>query len=489
MMQFLAAKQSAKCDTLILPFWQGKLPEFAFREKTAKTLAAPALKTGDFSGKAEELFFFYPSRGREKRLLLLGLGEEKKLTPEGMRRCYAQALRLLHAKKSKNIRIILPETDKQAETFLASAVEGMLLANYSFDYHRAEKQPLVQKVFIEKGSSSDLSLCKKLQAIASAVYFTRDLVMGNADDVTPTNLAKQAQSLSKSFPLIETEVFTRSRIEKENLKLLLAVSQGAKTEPAFIIVKYRGNPSSQELTALIGKGITFDTGGLLLKPRGGMETMRDDMAGGAVVLSTIRAAAELKMAINLIGIVASTENAIGPGSYKPGDVYGSHAGISVEIADTDAEGRLVLADAISYVQTHYAPKRIIDLATLTGGAIIALGEEVAAICSNNEQLTDQLMAAGEKTYERLWPLPLYEEYAELLKSKIADIKNAGPRKASTICGAMFLKRFVKEPVAWAHLDIAGVAFVDPQKPYHPIQATGFGVRLLLAFLESLYGRS
>lgn len=485
MTQFIAAKQSAKCDTLILPFWQGKTAEFAFKEKGAQSLVAPVLKAGDFSGKAEEVFFLYPSKGREKRVLLLGLGEKKKATSEGIRRSYAQGFRLLHGKKSKNVRVFLPDL----EEFFSPAVEGMLLANYSFDYHRAEKQTLVQKVFLEKVSSSDLVLCKKLQAIASSVYFARDLVMGNADDVTPTNLAKQAQGLSQTFPLVETEVFNRSRIEKEKLKLLLAVSQGSKTEPAFIILHYKGNPKSDDLTALIGKGITFDTGGLLLKPRGGMETMRDDMAGGAVVLSTIRAAAELKMPVNLLGIVASTENAIGPGSYKPGDVYGSHAGLSVEIADTDAEGRLVLADAISYAQTHYSLKRIIDLATLTGGAIVALGEEVAALCSNNQKLIDQLMEAGEKSFERLWPLPLYEEYAELLKSKIADIKNAGPRKASTICGAMFLKRFVKETIPWAHLDIAGVAFVDPpQKPYQPIQATGFGVRLLLTFLENLYGK-
>lgn len=335
--------------------------------------------------------------------------------------------------------------------------------------------------------SSDLQLCKKLDSIASAVYFTRDLVIGNADDVTPSYLAKQAQMLAKEHSSIQTKVLNHAQIVKEKLGLLAAVNRASSPEAALIIVQYKGDPHSSDVTGLVGKGITFDTGGLLIKPRGGMETMRDDMAGGAVVLGVLRAAAELKMKVNLIGVIPTTENAIGPNSYKPGDVYMSHAGISVEINDTDAEGRLVLADALSYLQTHYSPSRIIDLATLTGGAIVALGEEVAAICSNNDELTQQLTEAGERTYERLWRLPLYEEYQDLLKSKIADIKNSGPRKASTICGGIFLQRFVKK-VAWAHLDIAGVTFPEVQKPYQPVQATGFGVRLLISFLEKLYER-
>ncbi len=215
-----------------------------------------------------------------------------------------------------------------------------------------------------------------------------------------------------------------------------------------------------------------------------METMKCDMAGAASVLGTMRAAATLKLKVNLVGVIASTENAIGPNSYKPGDVYTSMSGKTVEISNTDAEGRLVLADALTYVQQTFSPTRMIDLATLTGGIVIALGEEATGLFSNNDKLAEALIESGEKTFERLWRFPLYPEYKEQLKSTIADIKNSGGRKASSITAAMFLEQFVKN-VPWAHLDIAGTAYLSELKPYHPTYATGVGVRLLIEFLESL----
>lgn len=486
-MQFLTDKSNAKQDALVLPFWHSKRPEPAFTQKALLKQVLPALKVEDFSGKVEELLCLYPAHGKEKRILLIGLGEEKALTHERLRRAYAQVARFLQGKKVKSVRLLIPHLQTANREFLFSAlIEGLLLANYAFDAYKSnQKSILLEKIFLQESREADLALCKKLSTIASAVYFARDLVIGNADDVTPAYLVKQAHKLAKAFPKIEVHVLDRQKIEKEKLGLLAAVSRSSSVEPALILIQYRGNPASSEMSALVGKGITFDTGGLLIKPRGGMETMRDDMAGAAVVLGTLHAAAALKMKVNLVGVIAATENAIGPTSYKPGDVYPSHSGINVEIADTDAEGRLVLADAISYVQSHFSLKRMIDIATLTGGAIIALGEEVAALCCNDEELAKQLTEAGESTYERLWRLPLYEEYQDLLKSKCADIKNAGARKASTICGAIFLQKFVKKEIAWAHLDIAGVAFPETQKPYQPVQATGFGVRLLISFLDKL----
>lgn len=248
-------------------------------------------------------------------------------------------------------------------------------------------------------------------------------------------------------------------------------------------MEYNGDPSSKDKVALIGKGISFDTGGLNLKSVS-METMRDDMAGGGAILGVMRAIAEQKLPLNVIGVVTSAENAIGPNSFKPGDVYISYSGITVEVTNTDAEGRLVLADAISYVQKHYAPKRIVDVATLTGGCVVALGEEVSAVMTNDDQLATELIEAGEMTYERLCRLPLCDDYKYLLKSKVADIKNIGIRKASPIQGGMFLKRFI-EKTSWAHIDIAGTASPDHLKSYQPIQATGFGVRLLTTFLERM----
>ncbi len=486
-MEFKLGTARIQHEALVLPFWQDKTPRLAFNGKAIAAMAAPFLETGDFSGKAEEVLCFYPAGKKEKRLIFVGLGEKKQVTPESIRRSYAQVVRLLIKKKIKSVGVWIPEAETEKKALLCSVVEGILLSNYSFDQHLSNPSAgLLKTIFLYGAASKDLQVCKDLQAVASAVYFARDLVMGNADEKTPTSLANEAKNLQKKFSTIQTEVFDRKKIVKENLKLLEAVSRGATTEPAFVVIQYKGRPNSSDITALVGKGITFDTGGLNLKPTGSMETMRDDMAGAAVVLGTLQAIATLKIKVNLVGIIAAAENAIGPASYKPGDVYGSHAGISVEVTNTDAEGRLVLADGLSYVQNRFSPKRIIDIATLTGGAVIALGEEAAAICSNDESLQEKLIEAGKQTYERLWPLPLFDEYKELLKSKIADIKNSGSRKASTICGGVFLQRFIKKEVAWAHLDIAGVAFPEFQKPYQPVQATGFGVRLLVSFLENLY---
>jgi leucyl aminopeptidase len=217
-----------------------------------------------------------------------------------------------------------------------------------------------------------------------------------------------------------------------------------------------------------------------------MLTMRDDMSGSAAVFGTIYAIASLKLPINVVAVVGATENSIGPKSYKVGDVYQSRAGVTVEVTNTDAEGRLVLADALAYAQDVYAPKQIIDIATLTGAAVIVLGEEAGAIMSNNDRLAKNLMKAGEVTYERLWPLPLYKEYRDLMKSEFADIKNSGVRQASASCAGIFLERFIKK-TAWAHLDVAGVTFPDSRKPYHAARSTGFGVRLLVEFLKASLG--
>lgn len=481
---FTSGKVEGGKDALLLPFWQGKEAEPAFKDKGSLKLVAPALKSADFTGKAEELLCFYSEKGEQRRILLVGLGEKKGVTQEVLRRSYAGATRFLLGKKAKNIALVLPETSIDRKQMLTATVEGILLSNYAYDVHKSDKKTsLLEKVVLQDLLKDELLLCKKLSTIASSVYMARDLVNGNADEVTPLYLAKQAQTLAKDFSTIKTTVMNRAQMEKEKMGLLLAVSRASANEPTFIVIHYKGKPSSKSATAIVGKGITYDTGGLNLKPQAGMLTMRDDMAGAAVVLGTLRAAAELKMPVNLVGVIASTENSIGPASYKLGDVYKSHAGVTVEITDTDAEGRLVLADALSYVQTHFAPEKIVDLATLTGGAIVALGEEVAPICCNDDRLARQLFEAGEATYERLWRLPLYQEFEELLKSKIADIKNSGPRKASSICGAIFLSHFIKKGTPWAHLDIAGVAFPEVQKPYHPTQATGYGVRLLIEFLE------
>jgi len=474
-----------KAGLLILPFWnEGKkaVPACPMHE-FASVFALP-VKTGDFRGKEGECLVLYRPKQKESRVLLLGLGVQKECQEENIRRAYAAALKIAKRKKIKKLNAALPEADFPVA---AAATEGMLLANYSFDQLKSDvlkEDPSheIQSIGLIGIEDKTLSECKRAARIIEAVNFARDLVNGNADDVTPQMLSATAKGLEKEFSSVKTTVFDKKRIQKEKMGLLLAVNQGSHLDPAFILVEYRGNPDSSDVTALVGKGITYDTGGLSLKPTGSMETMKEDMSGAAAVLGTIKAAAALRLKVNILGAIASTENAIGPHSYKPGDVYKSYAGKTVEISNTDAEGRLVLADALAYIQDNYKLTRMIDLATLTGGITVALGDEISGLFSNDDALADQLIQAGQKTSERLWRMPLVPEYKESLKSAIADIKNSGDRKASSITAALFIQQFVKK-TPWAHLDIAGTAFLITPKHYHTTNATGVGVRLLIELLS------
>ena len=412
--------------------------------------------------------------------MLLGLGKKIECEAETLRKAYAAALKACRKKKLKNISVALPETEGPAAY---PSTEGLLMANYAFDmkFSKEETSPLVQKICLIGIDKDTLKECHDAQTVISCVNYARDLINGNADDVTAQLLSKKAKELEKDSKAIATTILDKKALEKLKMGLLLAVNRGSATDPSFIIVKYNGNPKSSDMTALVGKGITYDTGGLNLKTSN-METMKDDMSGGAAVLGTIKAAAALKLKVNIVGVIASTDNAIGPNSYKPGDVYHSYSGKTVEITNTDAEGRLVLADAVSYVEEQFKPSRIIDLATLTGAMLITLGEEASGLFSNDDELAEGLLRAGKYTYERLWRFPLYNEYKEGLKSPIADMRNSPPaRKASSIMGALFIQEYIKK-TPWAHLDIAGTAFLSGPKNYHTTNATGFGVRLLINFL-------
>lgn len=472
----LKARKSA--DVVVVPFWQDKKkPMIACDAKEFEGLAKFPLGAGDFHGKEGECLLLYRPKGAEKRVLLLGLGVEKDCHPDQLRRAYSSAVKAVRAKKMESANFLLPDMEHVA------VIEGVLLSNYAFDLkgeNEEKRHSLLGKIcFCGLPKAEGL---KRTEKIVRAVNFTRDLVNGNADDVNVETLKKHAKEFEKEYS-IKTTILDKKALEKEKMGLMLAVGRAAVREPALIVMEYRGDPKSKEKTAVIGKGITFDTGGLNLKPTGSMETMKCDMAGAAAALGIMKAAAELKLKVNLISVLAVAENAIGPASYKPGDVYRSHSGKTVEVSNTDAEGRLVLADAISYVQEHYAPDQIIDLATLTGGVVIALGEEATGLFSNNDALAKKLEKAAEKTHERLWRLPLYPEYKDYLKSSIADIKNSGPRKASAGQGATFIHAFVKKTTPWAHLDIAGTAYLSELKPYQPTAATGVGIRLLVEFFE------
>lgn len=478
-------------DAVVLPFWKGKKnAEAAADLGKLKELVRGPVDAHDFTGKEGEVLFLYASGTPEKRVALLGLGEKDKLTTEKLRRAYSSLTKACRSKKLKDINLLLPEIETVTiDDLIRGVAEGLLLANYVFDKlkaHSIKDEPtvLLQKVTLVGAGPREIEIANTCLGICQGVYLARDLVNGNADDVTPQYLSHVAQTLAKKLRHVKTTVFDKKRIQKEKMGLLLAVNRGSHNDPAFIIMEYRGNPKSNDVTVVVGKGVTYDTGGLNLKPTGSMETMKCDMGGAAAAIGTIVAASTIGLKVNVTAVVPSTENSIGSRSYKPGDVYTAYSGKTVEISNTDAEGRLILADALSYVSAKMKPNRIIDFATLTGAIDIALGAEASGLMSNNDALADLLIRAGSDTFERVWRLPLYEEYKEQLKSDIADIKNSGGRSGGAITAAMFLKDFVGT-VDWAHLDIASTAYLSEGRRYHPKHATGVGVRLMIDFLKHL----
>jgi leucyl aminopeptidase len=488
-----ADRQRKTADVVVVPFWHEKkkaAPACQVKE-FAQWIKHP-LQEGDFQGKEGETLLLYRSTGKEKRILLLGLGQESTCLPDVLRKASAAVVKAVKGKKLRTVNFFLPETELIGKEVAARAIfEGVLLASYDFVMLKGnsleeERQGQIERfTFIGDDPQGAMEL-ERAEVVINSVNFVRDLVNGNADEVTSQSLSAFAKGLEQQYSLVKATILDKKALEKEGMGLMLAVNRGATRDPALIILEYKGDPDSSDWTAIVGKGITFDTGGLNLKPSGSIEEMKCDMAGAAATLGVVQAAAELKLKCNILAALAVAENAIGPNSYKPGDVVRSHAGKTIEINNTDAEGRLVLADAISYLQTHYRPSRLIDMATLTGGIVVALGEQATGLFSNDDALAKSLYRAGERTHERLWRMPLFPEHKEMLKSGIADMKNSAGKWASSCTGAAFLQQFIRH-IPWAHLDIAGTAFLSEKKGYHTTPATGVGVRLLIDFLEHLDG--
>ena len=482
-------RNRSPADLIVVPFWKGKKhAEAAFNVESLTSQFHGPISTHDFKGNAEEIAMVYLTGEPEKRLVLLGLESPEGLTVEKLRKAYAKVTKLCLKHNFTSINILIPEGIMISRSdCITGVMEGLLLPNYLFlqnklDSIKKNRPTAISEISLIDVSKEELIKAQRIAHVSDAVNFARDLVNGNADDVTPQHLVAVARGLEKTCNHVKTTVFDKKQIEKLNMGLLLAVNRSSVRDPAFMVVEYKGNPKSKDLTVLVGKGITFDTGGLNLKPTGSMETMRDDMAGAATVLGVILAASALELKVNVTAVVTSTENTIGSDSYKPGDVYSGYSGKTVEIGNTDAEGRLVLADALGYVVDKIKPSRIIDFATLTGAMVIALGSEASGFFSNDDSLADELENASLESGERIWRLPLYEEYRDSLKSDIADIKSTGGRDAGACKAAAFLEEFVgKTP--WAHLDIAGTAFLTEQKSHLPKYASGVGIRLLIAFLS------
>ncbi|MDD5675146.1 MAG: leucyl aminopeptidase [Chitinivibrionales bacterium] len=441
----------------------------------AKRSPAPAI--ADFKGEKDEVAVRYNG---DRTIIYCGLGEKSKYSTLQIRAAAARGIQKAIDLKRGDVSLVSPQVLSRGEA--EACLEGVLLGADKFTKYKSDKPKT--PVLVEMVTKSPRPVLRTLQAVCDGTLAARALVNENAHTIVPEYLARYARRICKAGKIACT-VLDEKELARKGLGLIVAVGQGSPHPPRLIIMEYRGDKGTKNKTALIGKGVTFDSGGQNLKPTGSLETMRQDMAGGAAVLGIMQALGTMKPKINVVGIVPAVHNAIDGTAYFPGDIYKSYNGKTVEISSTDAEGRLILADAITYCQKHCAPSRIIDLATLTGAILVALGDTIAGLFCNNDELARALFNAGEKTGERLWRLPLYEEHHEIIKSDSADLCNTSKLKkgtAGSIAGAAFLEEFV-ENLPWAHLDIAGVAYNEKTaRGEVPQFGTGFGVRLLLEYL-------
>ena len=445
------------------------------------------VKSGEFKGEAGELITLHTmGKLATRRVVLAGLGKQEKLQPLTIQRACGAAARHLQQSGAHTLTLacLLEDTPLDLETQTQAAIEGALLGIYTFkkykqsDAHGNERG--IQRIAVAASAALHSRLEPAMQravAFAEATNFVRDLVNEPPNVLTPTELANRASLIAKQFDL-DFEALERPQMLELGMGGLLGVSQGSEEPPRFIIMRYSGAPTRGEKdVVLVGKGITFDTGGISIKPAENMYKMKGDMAGAAAVIGAMYAIAALKPAINVTVLVPTTENMPGGTAYRPGDILRIMNGKTIEIVNTDAEGRLVLADALSYAIMKEQARTIIDVATLTGGIVIALGSVMSGLFCNDDALSAEIIEAGQKVGEKFWRMPLDDEYAEAISSDVADIKQTGGRPASSVTAAKILEHFVGD-ARWAHLDIAGTDFSDVKRPYAEKGATGFAARTL-----------
>lgn len=471
---------------------KGGAPAVADREVSNYLKKARAL--GDFKGQAGRQLVYYrdrPGSGsgprkQTERVIVVGLGRDE-ATLELFREAGGLAATTALATKAQRLRLALPEVKGgPSPADQAGALsEGLVLGAYRFDKYKKTPEPEqerggLREIVIHAGADPDLALeIKRGQVAALAVWAARDMANEPGNHWTPGHFARAGRKLAKKHGLT-CKVYDRAALKKLGMGGILAVSQGSEQPPNLLALEYRGAGAKGPILLLVGKGLTFDSGGISLKPGAGMQDMKFDMSGGAAVLAAMQAIAELQPAgINVVALVPASENLPGPASLKPGDIISQYSGKTVEVVNTDAEGRLLLADALAFGVKKYKPTAVIDIATLTGAVIIGLGHHHSGLMSNDDALTAQLLASGERCGEPLWRLPLGREYLKQLKSEVADLRNVGnDRSAGTLTAACFLQEFVGD-TPWAHLDIAGTAWDFTKKSYVPKGPSGVGVRTLL----------
>jgi leucyl aminopeptidase len=447
------------------------------------------IASGDFRGERDQVAMLYPSKGAQ-RLLLIGLGTPEEITRTAIRRAAGVAGRKALKLKVTSLAFHVVHQTQGGVTPDAIAqvvVEGISQGAWRFSQLKAaeDKHEKIKSVdlIVTREERPGAEQGRKVgEAIAVGQRLARGLQALPGNVCTPAYLAEIARQLGKAYD-IRVTVLRRADLEKNAFGGLLAVAQGSAEEPRFIVLEYRGGGRNPPI-CLVGKGVTFDSGGISIKPAQNMEEMKYDMSGAAAVLGTFEALGQLELPVNVVGLIPATENLPSGTAIKPGDVIRSHLGKTIEIINTDAEGRLILCDALSYAR-RFKPACVIDAATLTGAIVIALGNTATGLMGNDDQLLDEVRKAGIKAGERCWPLPLWDEYRDLIKSDVADVKNSGGRAAGSITAGWFLREFV-DGFPWAHLDIAGTAYTERDQPDLVKGPTGVGVRL---FTEFVLGRA
>ncbi len=488
--------ETATADVLAVPVWQASSlsPKHAVAQLDTHLggLISEYLDSGDFSGDLNSTMLLR-TRGSIKapRLLLVGLGKTKMFTVDHLRQVSASAVAAARQLGVATVAILPPACDIGLSDLGQAFSEGALLGLYRLKKYKTvpednDKDNLRELHILALGGGAQQTLSRGIQRgriLAEAVTMARDLINSPGNAVNPSVLAETARSIAKQTSL-RCRVITQADMQKFGMGCILGVAQGSVQPPVLIVLEHKPKGAPKAPIVLVGKGITFDSGGISIKPAANMEDMKMDMAGGAAVLGAMQALTQLDYPGYVVGLVPASENLPSGNAVKPGDILRAMSGKTVEVINTDAEGRLVLADALSYAVEKLKPARIIDLATLTGAVVVALGSHAIGMMGTDEPMMERLRLAGEQSAERVWPLPLFAEYSKQIKSDIADIKNTGGREAGSITGGAFLKEFVGD-TPWVHLDIAGTAWTREGKPYVPRGATGIGIRLLVEALQDV----
>ncbi len=478
--------QNFKADAIVLFILQDA-KAFASQAKSLKSMFAnlqPVFDSGDFTGKALQAVTGYVG-ATTRRVILVGLGESANISAETLRRAAATATKRAASLTCSHVGYVLPTVKGLDAGVVAKAIsEGAVLSQYGYvKYKTTGNKEFVTK-FTVLADEAQAKLARKgtteATAIIEGVNEARDLANAPNCEIYPTALGKRAVELGKKYGF-KTTVLNKKQIEALGMGGLLGVNQGSVRPPSFIIMEYNGGKKGEQPIVLVGKGVTFDTGGISLKPAAGMSDMKSDMHGAASVIGTMMSVAKLGIKRNVVALVPSTENMPSGTAVVPGDILKFMNGLTAEIDNTDAEGRLILADALCYA-ARYKPEVVIDLATLTGAIVIALGNTTTGMMGTDTKTMKKLSTSGASTSEYVCELPLYEEYEELISSDYADVKNSGGRPAGSITAALFLKKFVSYP--WVHLDIAGTGIAPKATHYSPKGATGVGVRLLTEAIQN-----